>query len=86
MKNITLFIMESCPYCQKAIKTQNQLLKHERYKDLKIEVIDETVHPDIARKHDYFYVPTYYVDGAKKHEGAADENDIRAVLESAIAL
>ena len=76
--------MSNCPYCQKAIKIQNQLLTQERYKNIKIEMVDETVHPDIADRYNYFYVPTYYVDDIKIHEGAADENDIREVFESTL--
>ena len=39
------------------------------YKELEIEIIDETKHPDIANQYDYYYVPTYYLEGEKFHEG-----------------
>lgn len=31
-------------------------------------MIEETQHPDIADQYDYYYVPTFYVDGVKVHE------------------
>lgn len=83
MKKVLMFMMATCPYCQKAIAITAKLLLQDPYKDIEIEMIDETVYPDIANKYDYFYVPTYYVDGKKLHEGAADEENIKAVLHAA---
>lgn len=78
-----MFTMAICPYCKKAIAISEKLQQQAPYKDVEIEMIDESVYPDIANKYDYFYVPTYYVDGKKLHEGAADEEDIKAILDAA---
>jgi hypothetical protein len=32
-------------------------------------------HPDIADQYDYYYVPTYYLDGIKFHEGIPEQKD-----------
>ena len=84
MKKITMFMFASCPYCNKAIGIQQKLLKQEKYSGVEIEMIDEKKQPDIANRYDYFYVPTYYVDGKKLHEGAADEENVKAVLDAAV--
>jgi Glutaredoxin. len=83
MKKITMFMFAACPYCKKAIDIQQKLLRQEKYSGVEIEMIDEKKHPDIANRYDYFYVPTYYVDGKKLHEGAADEENVKAVLDAA---
>jgi glutaredoxin len=84
LKKITMFMFAACPYCQRAISIQNDLLKLDRYSGLEIEQIDEKLRPDISNRYDYYYVPTYYVDGRKLHEGAAGEDDVKAVLEAAL--
>ncbi len=86
MKNVTMFTMASCPYCRQALKWMEELQsEHPEYAKVPITFIDEVEHPDIADKYDYYYVPTYYVDGKKVHEGAATkekvENMYRAALE-----
>lgn len=84
MKPVLLFIMKTCPYCQKAISWVDELKQeNDKFRDIKIEMIDETLHPEIADKYDYYYVPTFYVDGVKVHEGAADKNAIHNVLAKA---
>ena len=58
--------------------------ENDAYKALEIEKIDELVHPDIAEKYDYYYVPTYFVGDKKQHEGAASLEKIRRVFDLAI--
>ncbi len=84
MKKVTMFMMSTCPYCKKAIAIQNKLLQQDRYQGIEIELIDERIHPDVADRYDYFYVPSYYVGEQKLHEGAADEDNVRAVLDAAL--
>ena len=54
------------------------------YKSLAIEKIDENVRPDIAEKYDYYYIPTFYVDGEKLHEGAASLEIVKRVFDAAL--
>ena len=85
MKKITMFTMEACPYCQKALRWMDTLIsENPDYKRLEIEMIDELVYPDTAAQFDYYYVPTYYVDGKKLHEGVADLKKIKRVFDAAI--
>lgn len=84
MKPITMFILKSCPYCQRALKYMEEIMKETpKYKNIPIKYIDEGVEPDVADQYDYYYVPTYYVDDKKVHEGAASKDDVRRVFEKA---
>ena len=84
MKKITMFTMESCPYCRQALRWMDMLFAEKKeYSSLFIEKIDELEHPDIAAGYDYYYVPTYYVDGEKLHEGPASLEMIRRVFDAA---
>jgi len=86
MKKITLFIMKSCPYCKEALRIMDALFaENKEYLSLEIEQIDELVHPDIAAKFDYYYVPTFYVGDKKLHEGAANMKKIKRVFDAALS-
>ena len=86
MKKITMFMMASCPYCREARGWMDELFaENAAYKALEIEMIDENLHPEISDKYDYQYVPTYYVDGEKLHDGAASLEKIRRVFDAALA-
>lgn len=85
MKPVLLFIIESCPFCRQALAWMDELKKEDaKYADLSVTIVDEQVRPDIAGQYDYYYVPTYYVDGVKVHEGAASKEGIRKVLDKAV--
>ena len=85
MQKITMFYMETCPYCKEAFRWMEELYgENAAYKSIEIEKIEETVHPEIADKYDYYYVPTYYVGDEKRHEGAASIEKIRAVFDAAV--
>jgi len=85
MKKITMFTMEGCPYCRKALGYMEQLYNSdERYRDIPIEKIDEKKYPEIADKYDYYYVPTYYVGEEKVHEGEAGLEDVKRVFDEAL--
>jgi glutaredoxin len=85
MKKVTMFIIASCPQCRAASKWMDELFaKNPAYKDLDIEINDKKVKPEIANKYDYFYVPTYYVDGKKLHEGVASLEKVKSVFDAAL--
>ncbi|MGI6537873.1 MAG: thioredoxin family protein [Caldicoprobacterales bacterium] len=84
MKKILMFIMETCPHCKNARKYMEELYEeHPEYRQLEIEVIDETKEPELANQYDYYYVPTYYVDGKKIHEGVPTRERIAEVFRTA---
>jgi len=85
MKKIKLFIMKSCPYCKMALSWMDTLFaENSDYRRLDIEIIDELAEPVIAARHDYYYVPTYYVGDKKMHEGAASLKKIKHVFDAAM--
>lgn len=84
MKSILMFTMASCPYCKRAAHYMEELMKETpKYKEIPIKIIDENLEPDLADTYDYYYVPTYYVDDKKVHEGAASKEDVKKVFEMA---
>ena len=84
MKKITMFMFDECPFCQRAIEIQRQLLAEPTYAGIEIEMINERTHPEVAGGYDYYYVPSYYYAGEKLHEGAAGTEDIRRILDAVI--
>ena len=84
MKKITMFTMASCPYCRVAHRWMKQVLQNNlEYKDITLEIIDEVMHPQIANNYDYWFVPTYYIEDEKVHEGAASKKIIKKIFEQA---
>lgn len=86
MKKVQLFHFVGCPYCRAAMNYLQELTtEYPELAAVELEKIDEHVYPEIADKYDYWYVPTFYVDGKKVHEGACSKKIVEAVLRSALA-
>lgn len=86
MKQVILFTMKTCPYCMRANKFMKQIFaEHPEYKDIPLRIVDENVEKDVAAKYNYYYVPTYYVDGVKLHEGVPTKEKVEAVFKAAYA-
>ena len=85
MKPVIMFVTEWCPYCKKALSWMENLKKQNpNYSGIDIKIIDEELKPDIAKQYNYYYVPTYYVDGVKVHEGVASKDIISNIFEKAL--
>ncbi|MDD4796211.1 MAG: thioredoxin family protein [Eubacteriales bacterium] len=85
MKPIMLFILHNCPYCRQALAYLEQLKgENSAYAQLPIRTIDEGKQSELANQYDYYYVPTFYVDGVKKHEGAVTKEQVKTVLDAAL--
>ena len=77
--------MRSCPYCRQALRWMDELLaENAEYRAVEIEKIDELVYPDVARKYNYYFVPTFYVGDEKLHEGVASRKKIQRVFDAAL--
>lgn len=77
-----MFITDWCPYCKQAFSFMEELRnENPRYADIEVKVIDEEREPEISKQYDYYYVPTYYVNGVKVHEGVPSKEIIREVFE-----
>ena len=47
-------------------------------------MVDEAAEPAYADTFDYYYVPCYYVDGVKVHEGGIYPDEVEAILRKAM--
>ncbi|MEI6285529.1 MAG: thioredoxin family protein [Bacillota bacterium] len=85
MKKIQLFILEHCPHCKKAQRIIAELLaERPEFAKISLQLIDEAKETEFAGGFDYYYVPCFYVDGVKIHEGKVEKSVVRAVFEQAL--
>lgn len=85
MKSVKLFYLKNCPFCKKALRYIEELkAEHAELAAVEIEMIEEAERPDVADKFDYYYVPTFYVDGVKEHEGGIYPEEVERILRKAL--
>lgn len=85
MEDILFFHLSSCPHCKKAFALLEELIgENTDYKKIDIKTIEERENAKLADSFDYYYVPCFYVNGEKKHEGAITKSELKSVLDSAI--
>ncbi|MGN8876135.1 thioredoxin [Pseudoflavonifractor sp. HCP28S3_F10] len=87
MKEIVMFVQQGCPHCKRAFKWQEVLTEkfHPEWRDVPVRVVDELEEKEYADSFDYYYVPSYYVDGVKVHEGPVTQQDVERVFALALA-
>ncbi|MGN6710438.1 thioredoxin family protein [Anaerocolumna jejuensis] len=86
MRKVIMFETSWCPHCLRTHLILNELMQENpAYEDIRIEFIDEELHPEIAKKYDYYYVPTFYVGTDKLHEGVPSKDIVKNVLDAALA-
>ena len=79
MKPVKLFYLKNCPFCRKALRYIDEVKAA-----VDIELIEESEQPAVADGYDYYYVPTFYVDGVKVHEGGIYPDEVEAILRKAM--
>lgn len=85
MKKVTMFITSWCPYCRQAMTFIDKLKQENpEFQKLEIEIIDEELHPEISKNFDYYYVPTFYIETDKAHEGVPTLEIVRKVFDTAL--
>lgn len=85
MKKLTMFYLETCPFCKKAFNWMEELkAENPAYKDIEVHLVEETKEKEIAEQHDYYFVPTYYLGDEKIHEGIATKEKIKAVFDKTL--
>ena len=91
MKNVLMFYLEDCGYCDKARRALVELQEELPGVDLRnIQMVEESLEPEFANRYDYYAVPTFYVDGVKLFEAhismsyADIKREVRRVLEAAL--
>ena len=85
MKKLKIFIQKQCPYCRAALQYLAKLQEAPRYQAIEVELVDELQEKEYANSYDYFYVPSFYYQETKIHEGAIDNQQLVALLELVIA-
>ena len=58
--------------------------EHPEFKDIVLETVDELEEPELADTFDYYYVPTFYVDDKKVHEGGIYKPEVEKLLRQII--
>ena len=85
MKRIQLFYLKNCPFCKKALRyIEEAKAAHPELAALEIELIEESEAPEVADRYDYYYVPTFYIDGVKVHEGGIYPDEMEPLLRKAL--
>ena len=85
MKRVQLFYLKNCPFCRKAFAyIEAAKAAHPELAVLDIELIEESEEPTIAEQYDYYYVPTFYIDGEKVHEGGIYPEEVEPLLRKAL--
>lgn len=80
MKEVKLFYLKNCPFCKRALAYIDELQTQDAYRDIKIEMIEESEQAELADSFDYYYVPTFYIDGEKIHEGGIYKDEVEELL------
>lgn len=76
-----MFYQKRCPFCKMAFRFIDELKQeHPEFQKIEIETVDELEEPEEADKYDYYYVPTFYVDGKKVHEGGIYKPEVEKLL------
>ena len=69
MQKITFFYLHYCPYCRKAEQAFEELKQENpAYGAVEIDAYEETEHPDVVSRYDFYYAPTLYVGKEKIYE------------------
>ena len=87
MKKITLFHLDTCPYCINAKKALTELIAEDpTYGEVEIDWIEESRQPALANQYDYYYVPTIYDGQTKLYEASPAESfaDCKANVKAAL--
>lgn len=85
MKEIWMMVLPGCPYCRQAETLLEELMEENpAYRALSVRSINERKEKALADSLDYYFVPTFFVDGEKLMEGVPDKAAVKAVLDRAM--
>ena len=86
MAKIVYFYLEKCPHCKNADRMFAELIeKNPEYAQVEIAKVEEKQNALYATKYDYFYVPAFYVNERKIHEGVPTMEAVENALKTALA-
>ncbi|MDD3171531.1 MAG: thioredoxin family protein [Bacilli bacterium] len=77
MKELTYFYLKYCPYCLKAEKLMEEVIKdNPEFSKIKINKIEENTNKEVANSYDYYYVPCFWIEKNKIHEGPVSKKEL----------
>lgn len=88
MKKVYMMVTDWCPHCKRAKNWMEELKQeHPEFQKVDVEIIDEEKQEELLKQHNfnYYYVPTYYVEGDRVHEGVPTKEIVQQVFEKALA-
>ncbi|MGI6174875.1 MAG: glutaredoxin [Christensenellales bacterium] len=85
MKQLLLFRRMNCPRCRSVMRYLDELMwQYPIYKTIQIRIIDEAIESDLAAQHDYSDVPSFFYNGQMLHEGKADRQMTKRILDTVL--
>lgn len=85
MKELTMFYLESCPYCKRARAYMEELCaENPAYAQIPVKMVEERQQKALANSYDYFYVPCFYMGEEKLAEGGMNKEDVKRVFDEAL--
>ena len=92
MREIEIFYLTGCPYCDNARRAVAELMQEESaYRDLALRWIEENEEKALADSYDYYRVPSVFFEGDKlyecspRHGYGAIKAHLRAAFDQALA-
>lgn len=84
-KHVTMMMLDTCPHCREAFRIMDALRqKYPEFTSVELEVVEESREPEKTIGYDYWYVPTFFVDGVKVHEGVPSMTAVERVFREAL--
>lgn len=69
MKELTMFYLDSCGYCDKARRALDELfIENPAYAAIPLTRIEESREPALADSYDYYAVPSFFIGKEKLFE------------------
>lgn len=85
-KHVKMMVLDGCPHCKKAFQFMEECkAEHPEYGKVELEVIEENKEEEKTRGYAYWYVPTYFVDDVKVHEGVPTKEKVEEVFRLALS-
>lgn len=86
MKRIQLYYWPTCPYCQEVLQWMQEVRREKpELAQVKVDMINALEKGHEPAPAYYYYVPTFFVDGKKVHEGVGSKQMVETVLRLGLA-
>ena len=84
-RHVKMMMLDTCPHCRHAFEMMDRLkAQYPEFAAVEIEMIEENREPEKTEGYDYWYVPTYFIEDIKVHEGIPTLSAVEAVFRRAL--